>query len=171
MGLRLEFVLTVAIVGIVSSVLMFKLSSTSSKNKAFTKELEFTNTTLIEVDTRKVLGRSYGTYGVRENGILTVDNLKYHTDTIESLLSKKGRFEGDMLYLDGDVVMQEKDGYTYETQHATYNQKTEILNIIAPFTALRDKNRMRGNTLRYDTRKKEAFGTTIDSVVYTSEKQ
>lgn len=170
MGLRLEFVLTVAIVGIVSGVMMLNLSSTSGKNKTFTKELEFTDTTLIEVDTQKMQGRSYSTYGVRDNGILTLDNLVYHTDTIESLLAKKGRFEGDMLYLDGDVVLQEKDGYRYETQHATYDQKTEILNIIAPFTAYRGKNSMRGDTLRYDTRKKEAFGTAIDSVIYTSEK-
>lgn len=170
MGIRLEWVLAVTIVGIVSGVLMLKLSSTSDKNKTFTKELEFTDTTLIEVNTQKMQRRSYSTYGVRDNGILTLDNLVYHTDTIESLLANKGRFEGDMLYLDGDVVLQEKDGYTYETQHAIYDQKAEILNIIAPFTAHRDKNIMRGNTLRYDTRKKEAFGTTIDSVVYTSEK-
>jgi len=76
-----------------------------------------------------------------------------------------------MLYLNGDVVMREKEGYTYETQQAKYNRKTEILNITAPFTALRDKNIMHGNTLQYNMREKEALGTTIDSVIYTSEKQ
>jgi len=170
MGLKLELVLTVVIVGIISGSLMLKLHDTSVEGKAFTKELAFTNTTLIEVDTDKMQGRAYGTYGTLEKGALTLDNLVYHTDTIESLLANKGRYEGDILYLDGDIVMQEKDGYTYETQHATYNQKTEILNITAPFTAVWNKNSIKGDTLRYDTRKKEAFGTAIDSVFYTSEK-
>ncbi len=30
---------------------------------------------------------------------------------------------------------------------------------------------MHGNTLQYNMREKEALGTTIDSVIYTSEKQ
>ncbi len=137
MGIKLEWVLIVAIIGIVSGVLLLKLNSTSGKNNVFTKELDFTNTTLIEVDTQKVLGKSYSTYGVRDSGILTLDNLRYHTDNIESLLANKGRFEGDMLYLDGDVVMREKEGYTYETQQAKYNRKTEILNITCTFYCLK----------------------------------
>jgi hypothetical protein len=170
MVLRLELVLTVATAGIVLGVMMLKVSSTSDSATVSTKELQFTDTTLTEVDTDTMQGRSYSTYGVRDKGILTLDNLVYRTDTIEFLLAKKGRLEGDMLYLDGDVVLQEKDGYKYETQHASYHQKTEILNIISPFTAQRAKNSMQGDKLQYDMRKKEAFGTKIDSVVYTSKK-
>jgi lipopolysaccharide export system protein LptA len=170
MGLRLEWVVSVALVVIVSGVMLLKLTSTSADNTVSAKELEFTDTTLIDVDTTSIQSHSYGTYGVRENGILTVDNLVYHTDTIESLLAKKGRMEGDMLYLDGDVDLQEKEGYRYETQHASYDQKNEILTILSPFRARRGKNSMVGDTLRYDMRKKEAFGTTINSVVYTTEK-
>lgn len=170
MGLRLEWVVSVVLVVIVSGVMLLKLTSTSADNMVSAKELEFTDTTLIEVDTTSIQSHSYSTYGVRENGILTVDNLVYHTDTIESLLAKKGRMEGDMLYLDGDVDLQEKEGYRYETQHASYDQKNEILTILSPFRARRGKNSMVGDTLRYDMRKKEAFGTTINSVVYTTEK-
>jgi len=170
MGLKLEFVLIVAIVGILAGSLLLKLTRTDTKTEAFTKEMEFTNTTLIEVDTRKVISNSYGTYGVRDKGIFTLKNLIYSTDTIESLVAKQGRFKGEILYLDGSVVLKEKEGYTYKTEHANYNQKTDILNITAPFVGIRDKNIIKGNTLRYDTRKKEAFGTKIDSVLYTTEK-
>ena len=103
-------------------------------------------------------------------GIFTLKNLEYSTDTIESLVAKQGRFKGEILYLDGSVVLKEKEGYTYETEHANYNQETDILNITAPFVGIRDKNIIKGNTLRYDTRKKETFGTKIDSVLYTTEK-
>ena len=158
------------IVMIISGSFLVELSSTLKKRKVFTKNLEFTNTTFIEVDTHKMQGWAFGTFGVRDKGVLTLDNIVFHTDNIDSLIAKKGKYIKEVLYLDGNVVMQVKDGYTYKTQHANYNQKTEILNITAPFTAVRDQNVMKGETLRYDTAKKEAFGTKVDAILYTTEK-
>ena len=166
----LKFVLTVMIIVIISASLLVELRNTPSPGKASTKDLEFSNTTFIEVDTQKMQGWAFGTFGVRDKGVLTLDNIVFHTHNIDSLIAKKGKYIKDILYLDGDVVMEEKDGYTYKTQHANYDQKSEILNITAPFTAVRGQNVMKGKTLRYDTAKKEAFGTNIDAVLYTTEK-
>ena len=170
MGLKLEFVVIAAIVGIILGTLMIKLDDTSTKVQIFTKEVEFNNTTMIEVNTEMMISRAYATYGVREKGVWTLSNLVYSSDSIESLLANNGRYDNNMLYLDGDVVMQEKGGYKYETQHAIYNQKTEILNITAPFTGVKDKNIIRGKSLKYDTRKKKAYGTTVGTVFYTPDK-
>jgi len=170
MGVRLEIILSLAIVGIISGSLMVKLNKSSAENKIFTKELEFTNTTFTEVDTIKMQGTAYSTYGIRDNGILTLDNFVYYTETINSLVADKARYEGDIIYLDGDVMMEERDGHTYDTQHANYNQKTEIINITAPFVGVRDKNIYKGTTLWYNTRSKEAFGAMINAVVYTTKK-
>lgn len=170
MGLKLEPVLTVMIGMIISASLLVELSSTLKKDKAFSKDLEFSDTTFIEVDTQKIQGWLFGTYGVRDKGVLTLDNVVFHTDNISSFTAKKGKYLKEILYLDGDVVMQEKDGYTYKTQHANYNYKTEILNITSPFTAVRAQNVMKGKMLRYNTAKKEAFGTSVDAVLYTTEK-
>ena len=158
------------IIMIISVSLLVELKSTLKKRKVFTKDLEFTHTTFIEVDTQKMQGWAFGTFGVRDKGVLTLDNIVFHTDNIDSLIAKKGKYIKEVLYLDGDVVMQETDGYTYKTQHANYNLKTEILNITSPFTGVRDQNVMKGKTLRYDTVKKEAFGTKVDATVYTIEK-
>ena len=158
------------IVMIISASLLLELSDTGNQSKAFSKDLEFTNTTFIEVDTQKMQGWVYSSYGIRDKGVLTLDNVVFHTDNIDSLIGKKGKYRKDVLYLDGDVVMEETDGYTYKTQHANYNQKTEILKITSPYTAVRGKDVMKGKTLRYDTAKKEAFGTRIDAVIYTTEK-
>ena len=170
MGLRLEPVLTVVIGVIISVSLLVELSSTLKQNKIFTKDLEFTHATFIEVDTQRMQGWLFGTYGVRDKGVLTLDNVVFHTDNIDSLTAKKGKYIKEILYLDGDVVMHELDGSIYKTQHANYDQKTEILNITSPFTSERDQNVMKGKTLRYDTVKKEAFGTRVDAVLYTTEK-
>lgn len=170
MGLRLEPVLTVIIVVIISASLLVELTGTLDQKKAFTKDLEFTSTTFIEVDTQKMQGWLFGTYGMRDKGVLTLDNVVFHTDNIDSLTAKKAKYNKDVLYLVGDVVLEEKDGSVYTTQRANYHQKTEILNITSPFTSVRDQNVMKGKTLRYNTAKKEAFGTKVDAVLYTTEK-
>lgn len=170
MGIRLEPLLSVMIAVVISGSLLIKLSSTLKNDRAFSKDLEFTNTTFIEVDTNKTQWWLFGTYGAFDKEVLTVDNIVFHADTIDSLSAIRGRYFNDVLYLDGNVVLQSQDGYRYETQHANYNQKTKQLHITTLFTAARGQNMMKGETLRYDTQSKEAFGTGVDAVIYTTEK-
>ena len=170
MGLRLEVVLSVIIVGIITMAVMLKLNSSGVELNTMMKELEFTDTTFTEVNTEQMKGHVYSTYGTRSQGALSLENLEYNSETISELTAQKGTYKGDILYLYGDVVLQEKDGYTYRTQQANYNQETEILFITAPFVSTRGKNIIKGKTLKYNTRIKKASGTKIDSVLYTTEK-
>lgn len=170
MGIRLEFVLITMVIGIISGSLMLKLRNAPVSTATFTKEAEFTDTTLIEVDTENMKNSMYGTYGVIDNRVLTLHNLVYQGNNIEYISAKEGRLDGDMLYLDGDVVIQEEDGYKYDTQHAIYNRGTEILNITSPFVGVKEKNVIKGESLEYDTRQKKAYGTTVDTIFYTPDK-
>ena len=170
MGIKLEFVLTIAIVGIITGSLMLKLRDTPVPTKVLTKEIEFKNTTLIEVDTNNMKSRAYTTHGVRDQGLLVLDNIEYSGGNIESLSATKSRLKGDFLHLDGNVVLQEKGGYKYETQHAIYNKKTEILDITSPFTGVKGQNFVQGKSMQYDTRKKKATGTTVGTIFYTPDK-
>ncbi|EIF51466.1 LPS export ABC transporter periplasmic protein LptC [Sulfurovum sp. AR] len=170
MGIKLEYILTIMIIGIISGALMLKLQDAHAPSTAFTKELEFTDTTLTEVDTETMNSRIYGTYGVRDKGVLKVEKIRYLDDQIESLSADKGKLENDILQLEGHVVMQEKGGYRYETEHAIYNKKSEILHITAPFTGTRGQNIIKGQSMEYDTRQKKATGKTVDTVFYTPDK-
>ena len=170
MGLKLETLIIVLITAILSGTLMVKFANKSSEGKPFTKELEFTGTTLTEVDTDTMQGRAFGTYGIRDAGVLTLHNITYHTNNIESLRAKRAIYKEDKLYLDGNITLKEKEGFDYSAEHAVYNKKTKILDITSAFTGVMDKNRIEGYTLRYDTQKKEAFGKRIHAVVYTTEK-
>lgn len=170
MGIKIEWVLLIITLIIISGSFNIKLNDTAGKTKPETKELEFNNTTFTEVDTHKLQGRAYGTHGIRDSGTLTVYNLKYHTDSIDSLVAKKGRYIGKTLYLEGDVILHQKEGYNYKTQQAEYNQETEVLNITAPFVATKERTIIRGDTLTYNVPKEEAYGTMIDATLYTVEK-
>jgi len=170
MGLRIEWVLIFIIIAIVSSTFIFKVEYTAHDKNTSLKELEFIDTTFIEVNQKGLLGYAFCNYGTRENSILYLDNIVYHNNVINSLLAKKGKYIDDMLYLDGNVILEEKDGYIYKTEHLEYNQKNKILNITSPFIAIRGKNIMKGDTFLYNMHLKEVFGTNINTTFYTSEK-
>lgn len=170
MGIRLEPVLIIAIIVTVGMNTMMKLSNSSASNNMFNKEMEFTDTTFIEVDREKMQSKSFAKKGVRENMALMVENLRYSTDSIELLVSNKGTYHEDILYLDGNVKLKEKEGYIYSAEHAKYNQKTEILTVTSPFIAYMDKNIIRGTSLHYNALTKELNATKVDAVIYTTEK-
>lgn len=168
MGLKLEGLLVGFIVSIIAGVSSLDLENIISKKSILKKDLEFTDTTFVEVNTTKRLSTLFGTYGIRYKDILDIDNLIYNTDNIQSLVAKKGKYHSPTLNLHGDVKMIEKDGYVYTTQNAIYNQKSQILNITSPFRAIRDQNIFVGKTLIYNTLTKYAYGTTVDAIVYTA---
>jgi hypothetical protein len=146
------------------------LSHDTTVNNIPTKELEFTKTTFIEVDINRTQGVAYSHYGVRNNAVLTLHNIEYHTDNIEYLSAKRGIYKENKVYLNDDIKVDQKEGFSYRMQHAVYDKKTEILEITSPFTAVMDKNIIKGKYLRYDARKKEAYAKKIDAIIYTVEK-
>jgi len=170
MGLKLEITLILSMIVILSVALTVKIKNSQVVAKVSTKELEFTHTTFTEVDTNKTQGIAFGTHGIRDAGVLAVKNLRYHTDSIKELRAKKGTYKGDKIYLDHNITVNQKEGFDYKAEHAIYDQKTEILDITSPFTAVMNENIIHGNSLRYDTKTKEAFATDVDAVVYTKEK-
>jgi len=170
MGLKLELLLGILIVVMLTIAYKVKLTDDVSTKKAAKKEMEFTDTTFTEVDTEKLISIAFGTHGVREGGVLKVDHLVYHTDSIELLLADKGKYVGNKVYLDGNIRMKQKEGFNYKAEHAMYDKKTEILTLTSRFTAVMGKNIVHGNTGWYDTRKKMLFAKEVDAVVYTAEK-
>jgi len=170
MVIKLELLLVVLIVTMLSVAYSVKLSDDISAKKTSRKEMEFTHTTLTEVNTEKLVSTSYGVYGIRKDGILTIKELVYHTDSIERLVSDSGRYVGERVYLDGHIRLKQKEGFFYQAEHAVYNKKTEILEITSKFTAKMNQNIVHGDNARYDTRKKILSAQKINAVVYTAEK-
>lgn len=170
MALRLEVVLFIMIVMIIWVTTMVKITNEKNEHKSMLKELEFVNTTFTEVDEKTLKARLFSIKGIRDMGVLTLDKLNYHSNSIDQLVANKGTYKGDVLFLDGDVKLNEKEGFVYTTQHANYNQKSEILNITSAFVANRDKNIFYGDTLQYHAIDKKVNATRIDATVYTVEK-
>lgn len=163
---RVEPFLILLIVSILTMGVKVKLNSTQNKVTTSNKEIDFYDTTIDEVNTKKLLDTIYTTYGVREKGILKMKNIKYHSDTIKYMIAKEGQYVNDILTLHKDIVMLD-DGYTYSTQNLNYHQKTEILNITSKFKATNNINTFWGKTLIYHSKTKEMYATESKGIFYT----
>jgi hypothetical protein len=170
MGIRLEIVLLSLVGFIIGGALTIEVNKNFDNNAPLTKELEFSNTTFVEVDSQRLLGSIYGTYGIRNSGVLSLEDVVYYTDSIKLLTAKKANFEGDTLNLDLNVSVEDYEGTIHKTQHATYNQKTQILELKTAFVSLKDKNIFKGNSLVYNAANKEILASKVDAVLYTADK-
>jgi hypothetical protein len=170
MGIKLELLLSLLITAMLLFAYTIRVSDKRSDGNVSKKEMEFTHTTFTEVDTDRQISTAFGSYGVREGGVLSLHGLKYHTDSIERLTCNQGRYVGEEIYLDGNIILHQKKGFLYRAEHAVYNKKTAMLAIPSHFTAKMDQNRLEGVRALYDTRKKTVTAQNVHAVVYTAEK-
>jgi len=169
MGMKLELLLVI-LIGVTSVVTMTtKLSEQNTAPTQSVKEIEFTNTTFTEVTTQRREGVAFSTHGMRISGVLYMENLRYHNDNIKLLLADVGRYQGKRIYLDGNVSVHQKEGQDYYTEHAVYDKGEEVLYITSSFVACLKQNVLEGEKLEYHMQTKEAFGSTVNAVIYTHE--
>jgi lipopolysaccharide assembly outer membrane protein LptD (OstA) len=171
MAIRLEWILSALIVMILGASYFVKISDQKSSALGSTKELEFHHTSLIEVDQHSILGQASAITGVMDSGILHLKYLQYHTDTIDLLRADSATLEDRILYLDGNLSLEQKEGFSYQADNAIYNKRTKILHVTSPFKAILKNSVIEGRNLIYDTLHKEATASTVDAVIYTTRKQ
>ena len=145
-----------------------KLSDQSDTLSNNTKELEFHDTTFFEVDQNGMLGKASVKRGTSNAGVLYLKSLKYHTDTIRMLRADSATLEEKKLYLDGNIRLNQKEGFVYEADNAVYDKDTKILQVTSPFRAILKKSVIKGRKLVYDTGRKEANASMIDAVLFTA---
>lgn len=101
---------------------------------------------------------------------LRLREIVYHTDAVNLLRAQLGTYKGDYLYLEGNVTLNQKEGFDYKAQKATYNKKSQILTIDSPFEVHLNENIISGTNLIYDTKEKTVIGKKVKAVLYTLEK-
>lgn len=170
MGLRLEVIITFLIVFITAGAFLIKIKTDNIEIVKVNKDLAFEETVFIEVNTQKRLSQMYAEYGVRNKDVLDLEFLEYHTQSVNALKASKGRYSKDILYLSGDVYIEDADGYNYTARKAHYNQKEEKLYVPTHFTAEQGKNEFRGEYLQYNSTEKALFAREVNATLYTVKK-
>lgn len=170
MGIRLEHIIAIVTGLIVMGFFLIDIEPESREKSTNTKELVFANTRLIEVDTQRMLGLAHSRYGEVEKKTLRLYEIVYHTDRVNLLRAQKGTYQGDYLQLEGNVTLNQKEGFDYKAEKATYNKESQILTIDSPFEAHLNENVITGKNLVYEMKEKSATAQKVKAVLYTAEK-
>jgi len=170
MGIRLEYIITALIGLVVMSFFLIKIEPESREKSENTRELAFEDTRLIEVDTQRILGLAHSRYGEYEKKRLRLYEIVYHTDAVNLLRAQQATYRGDDLELEGNVTLNQKEGFDYKAQRARYDKKSQVLTIDSPFEAHLNKNIITGTDLVYDMKEKRVTAQRIKAVLYTMEK-
>lgn len=163
--MKLQYIIAGVIVFIlVSSFVIKKESNTSNQSKS-KKDLEFTNTTLMEVDEASLVGYTFATYGVRDNNILTLNNIIYKDVRVDKLTALKGVYNTQKMVLSGKVDLHYKDGIRSQSQNAIYHKELSIVEITTPFLVTTPLHTFRGKSFVYDMKNRIAKATKIDALL------
>jgi hypothetical protein len=171
MGLKFELILVSLIV--ITSVYMMsvKLRDHNKRYHDSGKELEFYDTTFTEVNTTGLMSVSYGVKGERINGVMYVDDFRYKSVDVKFLRANKAKDTGEVMYLDGNVRLKRYDGFRYQTEHAKYDKKHEVMEALSPFIAYKAPNTLMGKTMRYDVKRKVLYATDVRMIIVTDAKE
>jgi hypothetical protein len=165
MAIRIEWILMLSIVFVVSLAYEYKISNKMSSNTQTNKDLEFYDTVFSKVDTKSLINKIDTRYGVLQSKILRVKTIDYQDAQVDKLTANKAVIKDDTITLDGNVSIYLKDGLECFSQKAIYNKKLSKLNIPTQFFANMQKDRINGNDLIYDLDTKIALASKIKAKV------
>ena len=171
MALRIEYIIVLFIV----LTILFSLSFNTKKEEeviaiAAKKDLQFQDTIFREVDKNSTISSAFAVQGIRINNTLKLKNIKFSNSDIKYIIGNTGTYRGDIITLNGDVKMLATNGFYCETQSASYDKNKKILDILKPFSAHMDKNRLLGDALRYFLDKKMISVENPQATIFTAER-
>ncbi len=154
----------IIVIALVLSIYQLKNSSKVDLKPKVLKEVEFTNSKIIEVDANSILNTTYSSilYRVKESS--TMRDMRFSNSSILLLKSRKAIDRGDKVYLYDNVEFHRDIGFIYYTNEAIYYRKSEILNIDNRFKAIRGDDIFFGSKMEYDTKIGAITAKDTDSI-------
>jgi len=161
MGVRIEWILIVMVVSIVLFSYNINIKNNTISNTILQKDLEFFDTTFREVNTTSTIYKLYTRYGVLQNKQLNIKHILYSDTNINYISAKNAVIYDNIVYLENDVKIYQKDGYKYFANEVIYNKKTKVLNIPTQFKAIMSQNEIIGINLQYDSNQKTLLASQL----------
>ena len=113
------------------------------------------------------LARQYPTYYEVEN----VHYIENKNQLGEHIYADQGKFEKEVAYLDENVRYFREDGLSFESDHAVYNTKKELLHVPEKFILTQNENIIYGTELNYNVKTGAIVAKEIDANYYVEDKK
>jgi len=137
-------------------------------------QLEIEDFTLYKLDEVGVQSVVSGTIGRQYVSFYEVQNAHYIENKNklgQHLYSDKGRFEKNIAYLDDNVRYFREDGLSFESDHAVYDTKKELLYVPQKFILTENENIVYGSELHYNSITGEVLAQDVDANYYMEERK
>jgi len=154
--------------------MFFNPQSSSNAIEEDVAQMEIEDFTLYEIDKTGVQSVVSGTLGRQYTEHYDVENAHYVENKNkrgEHLYADKGRFEKDIVYLDDNVRYFREDGLSFESDHAVYDTKKDLLNVPEAFILTQNENIIYGRSLHYNSQTGQMRAKNIDANYYIQEKK
>ena len=129
--------------------------------------------TLYELDIHGLSGYMTGKESVKYSDRYEVVDIDYTDNSkkfIANMKADHGLYRDDRVDLEGNVVYSRADGLVFESDKIMYNKKTTVLRSDQKFVMYRDKDVVRGSSLRYNNLREQAKITDVVAKYQLEEK-
>jgi hypothetical protein len=169
MAVKIQWVLIFFIV--ITLMLSFSLRfDNNSHESGITKELNFKNTIFTEVDTNGVVSYANVKNGEQTDGVLTMHDISFDKMNDTKVVADKAIYQKDEIILSGNVKINQKNGFAFNSQKAVYNTRNGKITSKDKYNATLNGNILTGNNFSYDTKKSNATSGNIHATLYTQDK-
>lgn len=137
-------------------------------------QMEIEDFTLYEINTEGVKSVVSGTIGRQYDLYYEVENAHYVENKNrmgEHLYADRGKFEKDIAYLNENVRYFRDDGLSFESDHAVYDTKKELLYVPKSFVLTQNENIIYGNELHYNAKSGDIDAKQISASYYMKDKK
>ena len=137
-------------------------------------QMEIEDFTMYKLDEKGVQSVVSGTIGRQYPSYYEIQNAHYIENKNklgQHLYSDKGKFEKDIVYLDDNVRYFREDGLSFESDHAVYDTKKELLYVPQKFVLTQNENVVYGNELHYNSITGEVLAQDVDANYYMEERK
>jgi len=169
---RKRIILVVAII-VITIVSIYQLQHNTvhkSKNLKSSKEVEFSDAKIVEVNRDQIKSITHAKRIYKTKKELLMFGVKFENSFKDILTSHKAIQKAKEIHFYKDVKFLRNSGFTYYTNRAIYNQKSEVLTITTQFKAVRDKDTFYGKSMVYYSDGGYIDAKKVDSILLLEQK-
>lgn len=137
-------------------------------------QMEIEDFTMYKLDEEGVRSVVSGTIGRQFPHYYEIQNAHYIENKNklgQHLYSDNGKFEKNIVYLDDNVRYFREDGLSFESDHAVYDTKKELLYVPQKFILTQNENVVYGRELHYNSVTGEVLAQDVDANYYMEERK
>lgn len=174
MGLNINLFLAIISAILFSIFIFIKPFEVLKSEKKEVPILELNDFIIFELDTEGLNTKLLGSHAFKFTNRYEIDNVDYtdaKNELSDNLTAKHGRYQDDIIDLEGDVHYKRIDGVRFDSQEAQYKNKLGIVSTQKDFILYQNESWFSGTKLLFDTKKESYSALSVEGLYYLEKEE